>query len=367
MNDQLRIGRVIAFGGAFISFLIGSGFATGQELMQYFVVYGWNFLSVALLMFVLFLYVGVSFITVGFEQKFEKPSDIYDYYCGRYVGGFYKFFSAIFVYMSYWVMIAGAGATLHQQFGLPTAVGGIIMGIVSVTVVLFGLNRIVDVIGNLGPLIVALAIFLGVVGIFINPAGIMKAPEILSGMDLLKAADNWFLSAMSYVGFCMLWLAAFMAGMGGTAVSKKEAGLGAFTGAFLYSAACIVISLGLMANLETIGSDKVPMLTIANSVHPALAMVSMAVVVLGIFTTAGPLLWTACTSFAREGTPRYRITVLCLGILGIAVGIYIPFDRLINVVYVINGYVGILLIVFMIVKSVRVRMGNGKDGKVTSA
>jgi uncharacterized membrane protein YkvI len=216
MSDQVRIRKVIAFGGAFISFLIGSGFATGQELMQYFVAYGWNFILVALLMFVLFLYAGISFTLVGFDQQYEKPGDIYDYYCGPYVGRFYKYFSSIFVYMSFWVMIGGAGATLHQQFGLPVAVGGVVMGIIAITVVLFGLNRIVDVIGALGPIIVLLAIFLGISGIVLNPGGILKAPEILSQLSLLKAADNWFLSALSYVGFCMLWLAAFMAGMGKT-------------------------------------------------------------------------------------------------------------------------------------------------------
>jgi uncharacterized membrane protein YkvI len=357
VNDKIRIGRVIAYGGAFISFLIGSGFATGQELMQYFVAYGWEFLLVTLLMFVLFLYVGISFITVGFEQQYEKSNEIYDYYCGPYVGKFYKFFSSIFVYMSFWVMIGGAGATLNQQCGLPVAAGGVLLGVVAVAMVVFGLNRIVDVIGVLGPLIVMLAIFLGTVGIFINPAGIAKAPEMLLKLNLLKAADNWFFSALSYVGFCMLWLAAFMAGMGKTAISKKEAACGAFMGAFFYSLACIVISLGLMANLETIGTNKVPMLTIANSIHPVLGIISLIVVILGIFTTAGPLLWTACTYFVQEGTLKYKLLTSFLGAVGIVVGIYVPFDRLINIVYVINGYVGILLILFMFVKSMRIRIG----------
>ena len=38
------------------------------------------------------------------------------------------------------------------------------------------------------------------------------------------------------------------------------------------------------------------------------------------------------------------------------VGLAIPFDRLINVVYVINGYVGFALLFLMIAKDVRTRL-----------
>ncbi len=71
-NGEVRPGHVIIFAGAFIAFLVGSGFATGQEIMQYFVSYGFMGIAGAVVVFVLFLYVGVSFITVGYEQQFPE-------------------------------------------------------------------------------------------------------------------------------------------------------------------------------------------------------------------------------------------------------------------------------------------------------
>ena len=41
-NTHLHWGRVATYAGAFIAFLIGSGFATGQEVVQYFSAYGWQ-------------------------------------------------------------------------------------------------------------------------------------------------------------------------------------------------------------------------------------------------------------------------------------------------------------------------------------
>ena len=36
MGDKVSVLNVMKFAGAYIAFLIGSGFATGQEIMQFF-------------------------------------------------------------------------------------------------------------------------------------------------------------------------------------------------------------------------------------------------------------------------------------------------------------------------------------------
>ena len=39
MKQKYNIGQVITYAGAFIALLIGSGFATGQEILQFFSSY----------------------------------------------------------------------------------------------------------------------------------------------------------------------------------------------------------------------------------------------------------------------------------------------------------------------------------------
>lgn len=347
--------KVISYAGAFIAFLIGSGFATGQEIMQYFVAYGYWGIAATAVVFLLFLYVGISFITVGYEQQFERPNDVFAYYCGQHLGKFFDYFSVIFIYMSFFVMVAGAGANLNQQFGLPIYVGGAALGAIAIITVLFGLNRIVDVIGSIGPVIVVLSILLGTVSILRNPGGLAEVNEVLPTLNILSASSNWLFAAGSYVGFCMLWLAAFMSSMGKGAGSRKEAVYGAVGGATAFSLAVLIVTLGLMANVKEVAGSMIPSLILAEMIHPVLALLFSVIVIAGIYTTAVPLLWTASSKAAREGTARFRIATVALGALGIFVGLLIPFDRLINVVYVINGYVGVLLLVMMVIKSVTMK------------
>lgn len=89
--------RVLILAGAVIAFTIGSGFATGQEIIQYFTAYGWQSILVILGFAVAFLYYNFNFAKAGAEQHFEHGNDVYKYFCGKYVGTFCDYYSTVFV------------------------------------------------------------------------------------------------------------------------------------------------------------------------------------------------------------------------------------------------------------------------------
>lgn len=360
-SSKVSIRRVIIMGGAFIGLLIGSGFTTGQEIMQYFVSFGKMGYAAVGLMFLLFVYVGCSFVAVGYEQQFEEPKNIYRYYCGKLIGNFFDYFSVVFLFMSFWVMVAGAGAVFAQSFGWPNWAGGAIMGGITIVTLYFGFSRLVDIIGSIGPVVSILAIILGFAGIAMHPEGIStfanQVPTLVESGKILQAGENWFMAVISYVGFCMMWLAVFMTNMGTTANSRKEGVLGTIFGATLFSAAVLLLMLGLAANLTDVAGAQIPTLILATKISPALATIYTIIVFVEIYTTAGPLLWTPVKRIAPdEKSSKYRMAILVLGVVGIIVGLRVPFDKLINVIYVINGYVGFLLFFMMIVTDVRTRI-----------
>ena len=364
--------NVIIFAGAFIAFLIGAGFATGQEILQYFTSYGYEGLLTTAAVLLLFLYVSVDFISVGYREDFKKGSEVYTYYCGKYVGAFYDYFAILFIFMSYVVMIAGSGATLNQHYGLPTYVGGILMMVLAGGTVVFGLGRIVDVIGKIGPFIVVIAIGLGAYGVLSNPGGIPEGAKMVAdavdaaakaGTDkimmmsasgeekeLLRAGTSWYASASSYVGFCMLWLAAFLAAMGKQANSIQEARYGVALGAVGFCMGCLILMFGLLAYLPEMVGENIPSLILAVKINPAFAMVFSVIIMAGIYTTAVPLLWQVAARFTEEKSKNFIIATLGLAALGCFIGLLLPFRKVVNYIYVLNGYVGILLIFFMIAK-----------------
>jgi len=355
-NNKVELKQIMRFAGAFIAFLIGSGFATGQEIMQYFVVYGYMGIVGIIVMFVLLLYVNVKFITAGYEHKNSRRYDIYSFYCGRKVGQFYNYFIIVFSFMSVVVMIAGAGATINQQYGLPIYFGCIIMAILSGCTVIFGLNKIVDIIGIIGPLIALLSILLGLSAVLKNPNGLRTANEFIPTLKQMKASTNWLFASLSYVGFSILWLASFLSSMGKIANSKKEAVFSAIAGVSAFSLSVLIVALGLLANIEQVAGTMIPSLILARNINPAVAKIFSLTVVAGIYTTAVPLLWTVSSRAADEKSKKYKITTVGLTIAGTLISLNVPFDILINIVYGFNGYIGLLFLILMISKSIKIKI-----------
>lgn len=351
-TEKASILRILTYAGAIIAFLIGSGFATGQEILQYFTAYGfWGIFGTGLLVLLLMTYVAVEFFVVGQAKKFARPSEIFHYYCGKHLGTFFDYFSILFVFLSFTVMVAGAGAVFEEHYGLSKFIGGIGLAAAVGISVWFGLKSLVDVIGKIGPIIVVVAIGLGLLGIFRNPEGITQANALLPSLNLTQASTNWFMAGLSYVGFCMLWLAAFLTALGKTARSRKEAKAGAMLGSIAFSVACIIVGLGLLANIVNVGGTEIPMLVLAKDVSPILAAGISVMILAGIYTTAVPLLWTVSSRFFADKTPKFKYTTIALAVLGTAIGLILPFSQMVNIVYVINGYVGIVLLVLMLFKT----------------
>lgn len=350
-DAPFSVGRVIVIAGAIAAFLIGSGFATGQEIMQYFTSYGWwGILGTGVLVLLGMTFVCVDYLAVGNAMQFENPSRIFHYYGGRVLGTFYEWFSVFFIYLSFIVMVAGAGAVFQEHYGLPVWMGGAFIALTAGGTVIFGLTRLVEVIGRIGPLIITVSMLLALAGIVVAVGDLAPNAAAVGDMDLVRAGSNWFTAGLSYVGFSMLWLATFLAALGRDAKSRREAISGGLLGGFLFAAACIIVGTALLATLTTTAGAQIPMLVLASEINPRLGVAISVIILGGIYTTAVPLLWTSTqrVNNNRDSGVRFTIIVAVAAVVGCIIGLSVPFETIVNYVYVINGYVAIVLLALMV-------------------
>lgn len=369
MENKINWKRTLILAGAVIAFIIGSGFATGQEIIQYYTAYGDKNILVILVFAVAFLYYCLNFAKAGAEQKFEHGNDVYRYFCGKYVGTFCDYYSTIFCYMSFWVMVGGAASTLNQQYHLPPWAGAVILTVLAAVTVAGGLNSLVDAIGAVGPIIVIVCILIGVITCINDGSHIAEGLEIIrtgayagatADETIKNAGPNWLVSGLSYAGFTLLWFASFTAALG-SKNKKKELNIGIIAGTLTVCLAIGFISFGQIANINTplSGTDNtfvwnadIPDLILAMKIWEPFSAIFAVVIFGGIYTTAVPLLYNPASRFAKEGTPRFKILTVILAVVGLLVGLFLPFRTLVNIIYVLNGYVGAVLILFMIKKNI---------------
>src|SRR5699024_3563348 len=121
-------------------------------------------------MFLGFAFMGYTLFTTGYsyQDKLENTNDIFALYSNKVIGKFYEYLSIVVIFLTYTVMIAGAGATLNQQFDTPVIVGSILMFVVVASVVMLGLEALTSILGRLGPMIAIVAMLLGIYGLITN-------------------------------------------------------------------------------------------------------------------------------------------------------------------------------------------------------
>ena len=154
---------ILTVGGAFAAYCIGAGFASGQETLQYYGSWGgsWPFI-LPVLTFVLLLLFCIGTYRTGCIKKFSDPNACYAYYCGKRLGRLIDIFCTLSIALSTLIMFAGSGATVHQYLGLPVWVGTLGMGIVSVIVVCLGLEKVTNVLGFSGIVVIIIMAVAGV-------------------------------------------------------------------------------------------------------------------------------------------------------------------------------------------------------------
>ena len=367
MNKKLL--SILAISGACISFYIGAGFATMQEVVQYEASYGSKFPVVILVAAVIYVYTNISFATNGNRLNLKRGGDIYGIYCGiagkkmgKAAALFFDYFSAVFCYMSFVVMCGGASSTMAQQWNFPNGLGAVILTFLVILTVAFGLDGIINALSKIGPAIILLILIVSVISAITGAEHLQgNMMDVDSGvyscvMEQVGHGNPYF-SGASYGGFVILWFAAFMAEIGAKN-NLRDVNNGMMLSAFFIFGSAAICCLALIGHIDMTAAADIPALILATQISPILAQVFAMVICAGIYTSAVPLLWTGVRKIAKEGTKQYVLITIGGGVLGCVIACFVPYKGLINLLYGLNGYLGFVLIFFMIVYDIKTRMSN---------
>lgn len=98
----------LTIAGAICGYLIGGGFASGQELLQYFASYGLKGLGAVAVSFLIMVFCVVNFLTVGKKENIQNAHDAFTYYCGKKAGSFFEFIAFTYLIVQVIVFFTGA-------------------------------------------------------------------------------------------------------------------------------------------------------------------------------------------------------------------------------------------------------------------
>lgn len=346
-DNKIKISQVITIGGAFMGFVIGSSFASGQECLQYFTGHG-VLGSIGAGVIALLLYVWFVSVIVGDGRylKLHNSGKMFNFYLGKYIGFVLEWFTPIMLFFVYSMMISASGSTFEEYYGINSNIGRAAMIIASLATVLLGLDKLVKIVGRIAPVLLIVTIIIGIISIANNPGGIANADSQLQEIKVHSNFENWALSGFMYGAYTVTGVVPYLADIGKSAsTNKKNSLLGGLFGGGAFLIAVMILNFGLLANIKVVANLEIPSLYVADSISPVFGAVFSVLLLLGIYTTAVPMMYTVCNKISSDSHSKaYKITAIVTAIVSIFGG-QLSFSTMISIIYPISGYAGIVIFI----------------------
>lgn len=337
----------IKIAAVYIGTVVGAGFATGQEILQFFVFFGrWGLWGI-LLSTALFVLFGVLTMKLGLALAATSHIEIINICGGK---GFRVVMDALIMlslFGALTAMMAGTGALFEQQFGLTPALGNLLMGILTAITVLAGLRGVIRAISAVVPFllvsVLAISIFTLIHGAGGNAA--TAAAEMRGGHGLM---GNWFTAALLYASYNIILSVSVLAPLGGTARQERTVLWGGALGGLGLGAASMMIYFALSAgnaNGANIIELEVPLLYLAGQIAPLAAAGFVIVLLAEVYTTAVSALYgfSARLNDDKRGKHRTRYVIIGTSIAAFFASLF-GFSNLVRYLYPLQGYGGFLLL-----------------------
>lgn len=343
--------KILQLGSAFIGVIVGAGFASGQEILQYFTSFGLLGIIGAVIASALFAYLGMVLMQIGSRMQTTSHRDAIYKISGRYLGVVIDYIIIFTLFGVGVVMIAGAGSNLNQQFEFPYFVGTSLMTILVLIAGMAKVNRFVAIIGSITPFLILIVIILSIYSVLSMDNTFTNLNSI--AMEQPTTLPNWFISAINYVSFNIAVGASMSLVMGGAQHNEKTAALGGLVGGLGIGVLIILSHLAIFSKIDLVQGYEMPMLQLANQVSPALGFF-MAIVLFGmIFNTAASMFFSFGARFVEIGTPKFKAFLVVTLVIAYLLSFF-GFTDLVSYFYPLIGYLGLFLIGALIIASVRI-------------
>ncbi|ERS51760.1 hypothetical protein HMPREF1257_01534 [Corynebacterium sp. KPL1814] len=339
---------------AFIGIVVGAGFASGQEAMQYFVAFGeWGLWGIALAA-ALMMVTGVSILQLGSYFQAVEHTAVYNKIASPVTAKILDWSTLITLFSIGFVMFAGGGSNINQQFpSIPVWVGGTVMLILVLLVGLMDVDRVTRVIGTITPFIIFFVVL--ATGYTILTADVDFASLNTWAIDNVNTSlPNWWLSALNYTGLNVMTAVSMSIVIGGNFLDNRAVGIGGVIGGFLYLILLALLVFALFFEAKDVNGEDMPVLKLITGIHPVLGVLMTFVIYGMVFNTAIGMFYALGKRLTRNNPQRFYPVYAASCIIGFILS-FIGFQSLVSNVYPILGYLGLLMIVVMVYNRIKNR------------
>ncbi|KAB2337312.1 GerAB/ArcD/ProY family transporter [Cytobacillus depressus] len=168
----------------YVGTVVGAGFATGKEIVEFFSRFGFIGLLSILMSGYIFIFLGSKLMRIAARIQATSYQELNEYLFGRFIGSLINIIMLVMLLGVCAVMLSGAGAVFEEQIGLSKYTGIFVTIALSIVVMILGTKGLFAVNTFVVPMMIAFSFLL----LFIS----MKLPNFTEQILYIPfAEDGW--------------------------------------------------------------------------------------------------------------------------------------------------------------------------------
>ncbi|MGB4311336.1 MAG: hypothetical protein WBI21_01110 [Natronincolaceae bacterium] len=355
---------IFTLASVYVGTVIGAGFASGQEILQFFGKHGYKGILGVMVITVLFSLLGALVLNTVYTRKIHGLREFTTIYFGRAFFVIINIVLTFLLFISYVVMLSGSGAVANENFQVPYVYGIFMMAAITLYVFIFGIKGIARANSIAVPLLILVILWVGITIICKNKmlfsnfytyplqtiehGGHVGTFRSIARHIINK--NNWLWSALLYVAFNSIGAIVVMTSSLPLIVDRKAAVLGGALGGMVLGVLAMIILISLLILYTNVIGIEVPMIVVASNLGMVWRQVYSVVLLLAMFTTAIANGYGCILGIFNLTKINIKVISVVVFIISIPLAT-LGFKKLVIFFYPLFGYIGMVFICALIFKN----------------
>ena len=338
--------EAVQVAAVYVGTVIGAGFATGREIVEFFTQYGVLGLIGIIISGILFMWIGTKMMIMARRIEASSYKEFNEYLFGKMLGTVVNVMMLFVLIGVTSVMLSGAGAVFHEQLGLSYQVGVLITMLLAVLVLHFGIKGLFNVNLVVVPIMIIFSIGLAV-------KVILDTNHSVLGVYTHPESWKWLVSPFLYAAFNIAMAQAVLVPLAKEVKSESSLKWGGLLGG---GALCLIlvtshISLSSLPNVEQF---EIPMAEVMKTFLLSMHWLYILVIYGEIFTSVIGDIFGLQRQLGQIIKASNMIIILLILLIAYLIS-QLGYASLISFLYPIFGYVSLLLLVLLILPEKYIR------------
>lgn len=337
-----RWGMILQIAATYIGTVVGAGFASGKEIVEFFTVHGMAGFMGILISGILFIWIGTKMMLLSHRISAYSYEELNTYIFGESVGRVINLFTLLILLGVTSVMLSGTGSIFKEQLGFSYQWGILLTLIFCYVIMMKGLNGILVI----NSLVVPMMLFFSLL-IAVPLFGHNDIPHFLQKEEWQV---NWksFISPFIYVAFNLAMAQAVLVPLGKEIKDESMLKWGGFWGGV---GLCFMLLSCHFAfySLSNVSQFDIPIAEVIKDFGKSMHILFLMIVYGEIFTTLIGNVFGISRKMEKIFSLSERWIVVGILLLSFFIS-QIGFSSLLGFLYPLFGYIGLLILLFVAVK-----------------